>query len=354
MSFKVGQRTLKIGSPSYFIADIAANHDGELSRAIDLIYLAKKAGADCAKFQHFEAKTIVSETGFRKLNKIETHQSNWKKSVSEIYDQYHTKREWDAELIRHCKKAEIDFMTTPYNLDAVSYFKDHMHAYKVGSGDITYRPLLDALNKNKKAVFLATGAADIDDIDAALELLNDCAICVMQCNTNYTGSLENFRYVNLNVLKTFRVKYPNLILGFSDHTPGHAAVLGAITLGAVAIEKHFTDDNCREGPDHSFALNPMTWRDMVDRARELELALGDGIKRIEENERNTVIVQRRSIRSAKQIQVGELIRGDDLVFLRPCEQDDISPMYCQQLVGMRATRTIEKGESIKWSDLETS
>ena len=349
--FQVNGRRLIKGKPTYFIADIAANHDGDLQRAKDLIYLSKEAGADCAKFQHFEAKSIVSDYGFRRLENITTHQSSWEKPVSEIYDQYHTKREWDQELINTCKSADIDFMTTPYNLEAIDYFKEHMPAFKIGSGDITNLPLLEAVERTGMPVFLATGAATIEEVSEAMALFENSAVCLMQCNTNYTGSLENFRFVNLNVLKSFETKFPKIVLGFSDHTPGHSAVLGAVALGAVAIEKHFTDDNARVGPDHSFALNKKSWREMVDRTRELELSLGDGVKRIEENEKNTIIVQRRSIRAKSELKKGKKLEGSDFEFLRPCETDSITPMNYKDIIGRTLNKDIKRGSSIKWIDL---
>ena len=352
MEFKVGNRELMIGKETYFIADISANHDGDLQRAIDLIHLSKEAGADCAKFQHFEAKSIVSEVGFTNLLGLETHQTSWKKSVTEIYDQYHTKREWDDILIDTCLDVGIDFMTTPYNLDAVDYFENYLHAYKIGSGDITYKPLLEKLNAKKKPVFLATGASEYKDVERAMQILSDVPICVMQCNTNYTASLDNFRYLNLNVLRSFAIKFPGIQLGFSDHTHGHSAVLGAVALGAVAVEKHFTDDNERVGPDHTFALNPKTWCEMVARTRELELSLGDGVKCIEENEKNTVIVQRRSIRVKHACGAGHLIKMEDLEYLRPCESDAINPMEIDFVLGKKIKLPLNAGESLRWSNLE--
>ena len=122
---------------------------------------------------------------------------------------------------------------------------------------------------------------------------NNSNIALMQCNTNYTGNIDNFNYINLNVLKQFKKIYPKLILGLSDHTPYHSTVLGAISLGARIIEKHFTDDNSRVGPDHSFSMNPVAWKEMIERSRELENALGDGFKKIEDNEKETTIIQRR-------------------------------------------------------------
>ena len=129
----------------------------------------------------------------------------------------------------------------------------------------------------------------------------------MQCNTNYTGSIENFKYINLNVLKTYASLFPDTILGLSDHTPGHETVLGAVALGARAIEKHFTDDTSRPGPDHPFSMDPKTWKSMVDSTRILESSLGSSIKKVEENEQETIILQRRAMRLIKPIKSGEIL-----------------------------------------------
>ena len=174
----------------------------------------------------------------------------------------------------------------------------------------------------------------------------------MQCNTNYTGSEDNFNYINLNVLKTFRKKFPNLILGLSDHTPGHSTVLGAITLGAKVIEKHFTDSNNRSGPDHKFAMTPKTWSEMVSRTRELEKSLGDGVKRVEKNEIQTLILQRRAVRLKNDIKKGQRIKPCDLVALRPCSKKGISPNYISKIINKKAIKNLKKDMEVKWSDLK--
>ncbi len=352
--FEIGSHKLGDQHPTYFIADIAANHDGDVQRAKELIWLAKEAGANCAKFQHFEAKNIVSDIGFKKLNSNVSHQSDWKKSVFDIYDQYHTRRDWSEELVSTCEAANIDFMTTPYDIEAVKLFEPYLHAFKVGSGDITFRKLLEVVSMSKKPVFLATGASTLQDVKNAVAVVEkyNNQICLMQCNTNYTGSEENFHYVNLNVLKRLKEIWPDYQLGLSDHTPGHASVLGAIALGARAVEKHFTDDNNRIGPDHSFALNPVTWKEMIERSRELEASLGDGIKRVEKNENETVIIQRRAIRVSKALEAGHTLSADDVCMLRPCPPEAISPMYIDELIGKKLLRGKEAGAEIFWQDIQ--
>ena len=155
----------------------------------------------------------------------------------------------------------------------------------------------------------------------------------MPCNPNYTGDINNFKFINLNVLKVYKELFPNLILGLSDHTPGHSTVLGAITLGAKIIEKHFTDDTSRNGPDHHFAMNPKTWSDMVHEAKNLEVAFGNSLKEIEENEDETSIIQRRCIRLKKNVSKGDEIVEENLICLRPCPKDAIPPYLINKVIG---------------------
>lgn len=350
---KIGQKIIGLKHPTYFIADIAANHDGNLNRAKDLIYLAKEAGADCAKFQHFLPDKIVSDYGFKHLNGSQSHQNNWKKSVYEVYDEYHCRREWTEELVKTCKDVNIEFMTTPYDYAAILEVDKYVNAYKIGSGDITWIEFLDKISKLNKPILLATGASTMKDVNRAIDVIskNTSDIVLMQCNTNYTASLENMRYINLNVLNTFKELYPNIILGLSDHTFGHSAVLGAVTLGARVIEKHFTDDNNRIGPDHKFAMNPNSWSEMVDRTRELECAMGDGIKRIEDNEKDTVIVQRRSIRLKRSLKKGDIITLNDVDMLRPAPLNSYFPYECSDVLNKTLICDKEKGDCIYRGDL---
>lgn len=349
---KIGKKTIGLNHPVYFIADIAANHDGDIERAKDLIWLAKEAGADCAKFQHFLPDKIVSDYGFKHLQGSQSHQNNWKKSVYEIYDEYHCKRSWNDELIKTCKDADIEFMTTPYDYEAVKGINDFVNAYKIGSGDITWCDFLEHCADLNKPVLLASGASTMEDVKRAMNVLEakTSKIVLMQCNTNYTADLENIKYINLNVLNTFKKEFPDVILGLSDHTFGHSSVLGAVAFGARVIEKHFTDDNSRIGPDHKFAMNPKTWRDMVDRTRELENALGDGIKRIEDNERDTVIVQRRSIRLKCNKNKGDKITVDDIEFLRPAPRNSYLPYEKDLVIGKILNKAKEKGDCLNRGD----
>lgn len=340
--------------PTYFIADIAANHDGDLGRAKDLIHLAKESGADAAKFQHFNAETIVSDHGFKLLGGQQSHQSKWKKSVFEVYKDASVSTDWTHTLKETCDQAGITFFTSPYDFQLVDHVDPFVPAYKIGSGDITWVEMVKHIASKGKPYILATGASTIDDVfravAAGLELNTQLAL--LQCNTNYTGSVENMRYVQLNVLKTFRVMFPKMILGLSDHTPGHATVLGAVALGGRIIEKHFTDDVSRAGPDHAFSMDPRSWRDMVDRTRELEAALGCGIKKVEENELETIVLQRRAVRANVNLPKGYVIQDSVLSMLRPCPPHAVMPYEAELLIGKKLRNSKTAGEHFTHMDCE--
>ena len=341
-------------SPTYFIADIAANHDGSLDRAINLIRLASESGANAAKFQNFKAETIVSNRGFAELGGKLAHQSKWKKDVVQVYREASIPLDWTDSLIEACKENNIDYFTAPYDLEYIDYFAKKMSITKIGSGDITWLDSLRAISNSKTYVFLATGASSMDDVKRALEVLQSALkpIVLMQCNTNYTGDPKNVEHLNLKVLETYSREFPDVITGLSDHTPGHLSVLAAVTLGARVVEKHFTDDTSREGPDHGFSLDPKTWSAMVKETRLLERALGDGVKRIEANEVDSAIVQRRALRYGRDLKKGNKIERGDLIALRPCPANGLSPFEIDLLVGKFLKRDVSQDELTQLDDFE--
>jgi sialic acid synthase SpsE len=353
MEFQIGTRTIGEGHPTYFIADIAANHDGDLERAKLLIRLAKEAGADAAKFQNFQAPKIVSDYGFRTMGSQVSHQSSWKKSVFQVYQEASVSFDWTPVLKEACDKAGIDYFSSPYDFDAIEMLDPYVPAYKIGSGEITWPEALERMARRGKPVILATGASDIGDVQRAVHLILrlNPQLVLMQCNTNYTASPENFDHIHLNVLKTFATMFPEVVLGLSDHTHGHATVLGAVTLGARVVEKHFTDDNKRVGPDHKFAMNPRTWAEMVENTRLLERALGSADKFVAENEKDTAIVQRRCLRAARDIRGGETLSREMIDVLRPATPGSIMPYEIQSVIGTRAVSDIPAGKELRWTDV---
>ena len=352
--FPIGRHRVGGDNPTYFIADIAANHDGDLERAKALIHMCAEAGANAAKFQNFKAETIVSDFGFKSLGGQQSHQSDWEDSVFDVYTNASIPMTWTMTLKEECDAAGIDYFTAPYDLDLIEELSEFVCAWKVGSGDITWHDNIEALASNGKPLIMATGAANMDEVRSAMDIASRHTddIVLLQCNTNYTASLENFRHIALNVLKTYRREFPDAVLGLSDHTPGHATVLGTVALGGKVIEKHFTDDTTRPGPDHKFSMDPQTWRDMVDRTRELELALGPQEKQVMENEEETVVLQRRAIRAKHRIAAGVMLSADDLTYLRPCPTDALPPYRKDAVIGRTTVRDIEEGDCVRLGDAQ--
>jgi N-acetylneuraminate synthase len=338
---------------TYFIADIAANHDGDLDRAIDLIRLAKEAGAEAAKFQNFRAPKIVSDYGFKSLGGQLSHQAKWKKSVFEVYEDASIPFEWTPVLKEACDKYGIHYFSSPYDYDAIEMLDAYVPAYKAGSSLISWPQAIVRMAEFGKPVMIATGDSDMNDVERTMEMLLavNRQVVLMQCNTNYTASESNYDHLHLNVLKTFAQKWPDVILGLSDHTQSAAPVVGAVALGARVIERHFTDSNDREGPDHKFALNPANWAHMVEEVRILERALGSERKFVAENEKETYIVQRHCLRVARDVKAGEVFTTGMLEVLRPATPGALMAWDIPQVLGKKAKADLPFGKELRWSDL---
>lgn len=353
MEIKIGNHVIGKDHPTYFIADISANHDGDLERAKTLIHLAKEAGADAAKFQNFRAPKIVSDYGFTHMNAQVSHQATWKKSVFQVYSDASIPFDWTPVLKAECDKVGIDYFSSPYDFEAVYYLDAFVPAHKIGSGDVDWLEMLEHIARKGKPVLLATGAANIGDVQQAVHTILpiNTQLVVLQCNTNYTAQAVNFDHINLRVLNTYQTMFPQVIVGLSDHTHGHATVLGAVALGARVIEKHFTDDNMRVGPDHPFSMTPTTWKDMVDRTRELEGALGSADKSVAGNELDTTVVQRRCIRAARDLKAGEVLTRESIEVLRPAIPGAIKPDQLKWVIGTRILKDMPAGKELRWTDL---
>jgi len=255
---KINETIISDEHPTYFIAEIGSNFDGSLSRAIDLICLAKECGANAVKFQHYTADTLVSDFGFSQLNNT-SHQKKWKQSVSQTYRDAELNYEWTQKLVEAAKANNIDFFTSPYSFWLADYVEPYIPAYKIGSGDISWLEYLSYVSKKKKPILLATGASSMVEVEKAVRTVSENTkdLILMQCNTNYSADKTNSAFINLNVLKTFKEKYPWAVMGLSDHTQDNLSVLGAIAVGARVVEKHFTDTPLSDAaPDHAFSVNP--------------------------------------------------------------------------------------------------
>jgi N-acetylneuraminate synthase len=389
MPVTINGRELGPEYPVYFIADLAANHCGDIGKARELVHACAESGVDAVKMQNFTAETIVSDFGFRNLGGVKTHQSQWKQSVFESYAAASIPLDWTLELKALCDRLGLHYLTSPYSIDLIRAVAPHVCAFKLGSGDITWHEEIAEMSRHGKPVLIATGASTMAEVEAAMAvaLAETHDIVLMQCNTEYTAKLsdsreaqlERFSHINLRVLETYAARWPGIPLGLSDHTHGALTVLGAVGLfDCCAVEKHFTFDNTLEGQDHAFSMTPDGWRQMVEQTRALknsitgvtshadryritrdvvddpeilDLAIGDGVKRLESNEAAPVIVQRRAVRAAAVLKAGTKLGPQDLTVLRPCPADAIPPSRAGELLGRVLVRDVASGDCVRLEDV---
>lgn len=343
---KLGNRYVGEGEPVYIIADIGSNFDGDLPRAIKLIDLAKECGCDCAKFQSFLPDRIINKKSFETK---QSFQANWTKTVYDTYKDASLPREWHKELSERCKEIGIDFMSTPYDCEAVDLLdKLDVPAFKIGSGEITNLEFLEYVALKKKPVILGTGASNMGEIKDAVNAIyntNNFNLVLLQCITQYPSPVEQ---ANIRAMATLQKAF-DCPVGYSDHSQSQVVPLGAVSLGACMIEVHFTDDNERVGPDHPFAHNPLMMKKMVYQIRQLTLALGSPIKQVEECEKETRILQRRSLFTVMKWHKGSKIGKEMVKILRPAT--GLEPRYLDSIVGMTVKEDFEESEPITWEKL---
>ncbi|ECW8268207.1 N-acetylneuraminate synthase [Campylobacter upsaliensis] len=324
------------------IAEAGVNHNGDINLAKKLIEQAAKAGADVVKFQTFKANSCVSVSAKKAKYQLETTAKE--ESQLEMIQKLELSYESHFELMKHCKKHGIAFLSTPFDLESVEFLRGlDLPYFKIPSGEITNLPYLKAVAKCKKRVLLSTGMANLGEIEAALTILRKNGtrnITLLHCNTEYPTPFED---VNLNALKTLKEAF-KLEVGYSDHTEGIVASLGAVALGAVVIEKHFTLDKTMEGPDHRASLEFEELRALCKDIRELEKALGSGIKKASKSEMKNKIIARKSLVAKREIQKGEKFSIENLTTKRP--GSGISAMRYEEYLGKRALKTYKKDELI--------
>lgn len=343
---KIGGRWVGEGEPAYIMADIGSNFDGSLAQAKKLIDLAQEVGVDAAKFQSFLPDKIIAKRGFETRSSF---QAKWDKSVWDIYSEASLPRQWHNKLADYCHKKGIDFFSSPYDKEAVDLLDGiGVPAYKIGSGDITFLSLVEYIAKKGKPVILGTGASSMGEIEEAVKVIRAAGnqdIILLQCITNYPSPFE---HANIRAMVTMRDAF-QVPVGYSDHTPGSVVPLGAVALGACVIEKHFTFDKTRKGPDHPFAMDVADMSAMITDIRRLEAALGSPIKQLTPAETETVVIQRRCLFARVNIPAGAIINTDMLEPLRPAI--GITPQYTPLVIGRKARVAIPQGEPITWDKI---
>ncbi|MEA5058565.1 N,N'-diacetyllegionaminic acid synthase [bioreactor metagenome] len=327
----------------YIIAEAGVNHNGSFALACQMVDAAKKARVDCIKFQTFISKNLVSRTA----QKAEYQKVNTGEADSQLAMIKKLELSFAAflKLNDYCKAAGIRFLSTPFDLESIAFLATlDMPFWKVPSGEVTNLPYLLAIAKTKKPVVMSTGMCEIEEIQAAMDVLKQNGtptITLLHCNTEYPTP---FKDVNLNAMQTMRQHF-GVAVGYSDHTAGIEVPVAAAALGATVIEKHFTLDRTMEGPDHKASLEPGDLAAMVTSIRNIEKALGNGLKTVSESEKKNLAVARKSIVARRAIKAGETFSDENLTIKRP--GNGINPMHWFEVLGRTAMQDFAEDEMIR-------
>lgn len=355
---KIGKRKVGAGHPTYIIAEIGSNFDGDLKRAKHLAKRAKEAGADAFKIQLFSTPQIASQVGFESLPEFE---AKWGQPVIDIYKAAEFPREWVKEIMDYCKQIGIDFISSTFDVDGVDLLEKYkVSVHKIAAPEISHLEFVEYIARTGKPTIMSIGAATLEEAEMAVKIFRKAKndrLMLLQCVTGYPSPLEDS---NLLAMQQLKDKF-GTIVGFSDHTigveggaddplGGLTVPLGSVALGGKIIEKHVTDDRSRkEGTDHSFALTFEEFALMVKGVRGMEAALGDGKKRIMPSEKKWRVTQRRGMYAVRAIAKGQKITRDMLIMLRPAV--GLPPPMLPKVLGKKAKRAIAAGHPIKPHDI---
>ncbi|TRX70543.1 N-acetylneuraminate synthase [Carboxylicivirga sp. M1479] len=331
------------------IAEAGVNHNGDIELAKQLVEVAADCGADYVKFQTFKAENLVSKTA---------EQAEYQKqNTGMVESQYDMLKKLELSatdhqiLMEHCKKHGIKFLSTGFDQESLLFLESiGMELWKIPSGELTNLPYLEYMASQAQPLILSTGMASKQEIADAIEVL--CSkgkskeeITVLHCTTEYPTPMGE---VNLKAMHDLEKSFACRV-GYSDHTKGIEVPIAAVALGATVIEKHFTLDNSLPGPDHKASLEPMEFKDMVKGVRNIERALGTGIKAPTLSELKNKSIARKSIHLQGNLREGHILTADDLEMKRP--GDGISPMKMNEVLGKTACRELKAGSMLKWEDL---
>ena len=333
------------------IAEAGVNHNGDILIAKQLIDAASHAEADYVKFQSFKADKLVSPTAkkaeyqSKNIGDNDDFQYNMLKKL-ELSEQDH------IELISYCKKKDIKFFSTAFDVDGVEYLNSlKLDRFKIPSGELTNFPYLKAVAKTNLPVILSTGMASLEEVRDSVNVLikygtNKDELTILHCNTDYPTSMAD---VNLKAMSSM-AKFFGLNVGYSDHTLGIEVPIAAVSLGATVIEKHFTLDRSLSGPDHKASLEPEELKKMVESIRNIEKAMsGNGVKEPSKSELKNIVIARKSIHLSKDLLVGSIITEKDIIPLRP--GDGICSMHWEEIIGKKINKNLNKCTKLKWDDL---
>ncbi|MDQ7949356.1 MAG: N-acetylneuraminate synthase [Pedobacter sp.] len=336
-----------IRNRTYIIAEVGVNHNGSVDIALELIEKAKEIGVDCVKFQTFKASQIVTQTSPKANYQMKVTDKN--ESQFDMLKKLELERADYVQLLKRCKELEIDFLSTPYNKEDVDFLESlDVVGYKIASGQLTELPFLNYVASKQKQMIISTGMANIADVFSAVEEIRSTGnhnIIVLQCTTNYPSKIEDANLMAmLSMKEACKVR-----VGYSDHVENNYACFAATALGAEIVEKHFTLDRNMEGPDHSSSLNPSEFKELVLGIRNIEMALGSGLKVPSKIESENAYGMKRSLVALKDLKAGEVLREEFIGFKRPFS--GLSPNMLNQVIGKKLTKDVVADEALQYGSI---
>jgi N,N'-diacetyllegionaminate synthase len=333
----------------YIIAEAGVNHNGSLDNALKLIEKAKEADADAVKFQTFIPELVISKNATKAEYQKST--TGAQESQLDMVRKLYLDFEAHKKLIQHCEQIGIEFMSSPFDMVSIDTLTNlGLNTIKIPSGEITNIPYLKKIGFLNKRIILSTGMCYLGEIETALNILINAGtskenIALLHCNTEYPTPFED---VNLNAMQTIQNAF-KLETGYSDHTLGIEVPIAAVAMGATIIEKHFTLDKNMEGPDHRASLDPTELKAMVLAIRNIEKAMGNGIKQPSPSESKNILIARKSIHLSKDLPAGHQIKESDIVMKRP--GDGITSKSFEKVIGKRLKTNFYADHKLKWTDL---
>ncbi len=342
-------KTIEDSGNCYVIAEIGHNHQGDLETAKEMFKVANACGADAVKLQKRDNRKLFTEAGY---NKPYENPNSYGKTYGEHRE--FLEFEWHeySELKDYAKELGVTFFATAFDFSSADFLaKMDMPAYKIASGDLKNIPLLTHIAQLQKPMILSTGGGTMEDVRRAYDAIMPInpQLCILQCTAGYPAAFEE---LNLRVITTFRERFPDTVVGLSSHDNGIAMALAAYMLGARVVEKHFTLNHTWKGTDHAFSLEPPGFRKMVRDLKRVQVAMGDGIKRVYETEVNPIIKMGKKIVAARDLPAGHAIQKDDLALKSP--GDALAPYEIDKVIGRTTIKSLAVDEDITFDVLNGS
>lgn len=349
MEYKIGDKIISEGAPVFLIAEAGINHNGDIDIAHELIDAAASSGADAVKFQTFITEEIIHPNCPNPSHEINNIGDNI--SHFDLVKKWELQFDQFIELKKHCKEKNVIFISTPYDLESAKFLiKLKSDAIKVASAEMINFPLIELLGKTEIPIILSTGMNYWDEIVESVDFLSSLTkkICILKCTSNYPASPES---INLNGLNKIKKKYPNIPIGFSDHSEGQEISLASLSLGVNIIEKHFTLDKNLWGPDHRASMNPLEFKAFVSSVRKVEKSLGKFDWSVQKEEKSQRSTMQKGIYARQNLFRGDFVAVSDIKILRP--RGDITPKdYYLNYKNRKLKNDITKGSPIKGSDFD--